>query len=109
MLSPTRFDKNTARHIVHKTQRWALRLAEFIYSIEHIPGESNLLADMLTRWAAFGNEIHLARRVAALRVPVITEDQPELPIMDVIAESQKKYPPAEDSRFSLEYINGFEL
>ncbi len=38
MLSPTRFNANVARHIVHKTQRWALRLAEFNFTVEHIPG-----------------------------------------------------------------------
>ena len=36
MLSPTRFNANVARHIVHKTQRWALRLAEFNFTVEHM-------------------------------------------------------------------------
>ncbi len=39
MLSPTRFNANVARHMVHKTQRWALRLAEFNFTVEHIPGD----------------------------------------------------------------------
>ncbi len=55
MLSPTRFNANVARHIVHKTQRWASRLAEFNFTVEHIPGELNTWADFLTRWAAPGS------------------------------------------------------
>ncbi len=39
MLSPTQFNANVARHIVHKAQRWALRLAEFTFTVEHIPGD----------------------------------------------------------------------
>lgn len=49
MMSPIRFNANVARHIVHKVQRWALRLSEFDFTIEHIPGEHNVWADILTR------------------------------------------------------------
>ena len=31
--------------------RWALKISEFRYVIEHVPGERNVWADMLTRWA----------------------------------------------------------
>ena len=31
--------------------RWALKLSEFRYVVEHFPGERNIWADMLTRWA----------------------------------------------------------
>lgn len=109
MLSPSRFDTNTARHIVHKTQRWAIRLAEFNYSIEHIPGESNLWADMLTRWAAKGNSQYPARRTATLKVPLITEELPELPSVLSISECQKISPPSEDSEFSLVETEGVEV
>ncbi len=36
MLSPTRFNANIERHIVHKMWRLALRLAEFNFTVEHI-------------------------------------------------------------------------
>ncbi len=39
MLSPTRVNAKVASHILHKTQRWALRLAEFNFTVEHIPGD----------------------------------------------------------------------
>ena len=87
MLSPTRFDTNVVRHTVHKTQRWALRLAEFNYTIEHISGESNTWADMLTRWATADNSIYPARRMSSLTVPLIMEKFPEMPSVGLIAES----------------------
>ncbi len=82
MLSPTRFNANFARHIFHKTQRWAHRLAEFTVTVEHIPGAFNTWADFLIRWAALGNEESPARRLSALRVPLITADIPELLSLD---------------------------
>ena len=101
MLSPSRFQGTVARHVVHKVQRWAIRLAEFNFTVEHIPGEKNVWADILTRWAAPGYSKFPARRLGALRVPLITEDKPELPSLEVITESQEKYPPPESR--SLEY------
>lgn len=73
--------------MVHKVQRWALRLAEFNYTIEHIPGESNVWADILTLCAAPGYEISPARRISAINVPILTEDKPELPSPAAIAAS----------------------
>ncbi len=84
MLSPTCFNANVARHIVNKTQRWDLRLLEFNFTVVHIPGAFNTWADLLTRWAAPRNEEFPARRLSALRVPLITADLSELPSLDVI-------------------------
>ncbi len=100
MLSPTPFNANVARHIVHKTQRWALRLAEFNFTVEHIPGDLNTWADFLTLWAALGNAEFPARRISAFRVPLITEYLPELPSLEVIVKSQNQSPPAADSGYS---------
>ncbi len=101
MLSPTRFNANVAQHIVRKTKRWALRLSEFNFTVEHIPGAFNTWADLLTRWAAPGNEESSAQRLSALRVPLITADLPELPSLDVIYKSQLASPPPSDSGCSL--------
>lgn len=94
MMSPTRFNANVARHIVHKVQRWALRLSEFNFTIEHIPGEQNLWADFLTRWAAPDNTTFPARRLSALQVPLLTADadKPELPSLEIISEAQNRSP-----------------
>ena len=101
MLNPSRFNSNVARHVVHKVQRWALRLAEFNFTIEHIPGEANLWADILTRWAAPNRDEAPARRSCAIRVPLLTEETPELPSLDILAASQLKFPPPENSEFIL--------
>ena len=107
MLSPTRFNENVARHIVHKVQPWALRLSEFNFTIEHIPGEHNIWADILTRWGAPDNTCFLSRRVSALSVPLITSyaETQELPSIMAIAASQHASPPTPDSiaKYGYEY------
>lgn len=45
LLSPAKFVSNVACHVVHKVQRWSMRLSEFNQTIEHIPGENNTWAD----------------------------------------------------------------
>ena len=40
-----------AKHRASKLMRWAIKLSAFRYVIEHLPGEINVWADMLTRWA----------------------------------------------------------
>ena len=48
IFSPNKVSKPTAQ----KLQRWALDLQRFNYEIEHINGEDNLWADLMTRWGA---------------------------------------------------------
>ena len=40
-----------SRHMANKLMRWALKLSGFRYFIEHVSGESNFWADILTLWA----------------------------------------------------------
>lgn len=44
-------DENVKRHIRGKLLRWAMKLTEFRYTVNHIAGTSNVWADMLSRWA----------------------------------------------------------
>lgn len=37
-------------HVVRKVQRWAEYLSQFSYNVEHVAGEENWMADLLTRW-----------------------------------------------------------
>ena len=63
--------------------RWALRLQEYNYSIEHIAGELNVWADLLSRWGAGPKQVvanaarvQYDRRVAnALSWPTLDEIQ----------------------------------
>lgn len=42
-----------ARHTMSEVMGWALKLSEFRFIIEHIEGERNVWADLLTRCAAY--------------------------------------------------------
>ena len=44
-----------------RLERWAVYLRCFEYTIEHIAGELNVWADMLSRWAP-GTQQHLEQR-----------------------------------------------
>jgi len=50
VFAPLALEPVLGRHVVSKVQRWALFLSRFAYVVEHIEGNSNVCADMLTRW-----------------------------------------------------------
>ena len=52
-----------SRHTASKLMRWALKLSAFHYVVEHLPGERNVWADMLTRWAVSSNRSINAAKV----------------------------------------------
>lgn len=43
-------EPNLGHHKVLKVVRWALFLSAFTYIICHVPGDENVMADILTRW-----------------------------------------------------------
>lgn len=66
---PTAVEPSLGRHKVLKVIRWALYLSAFSYTIEHIPGELNTLADIMTRWMrGYRRVIPTTRRVARLQL-----------------------------------------
>jgi hypothetical protein len=48
--NPLSVDPTLARHVVHKLQRWALKMSVFSYSMEHVMGELNYRTDPMKRW-----------------------------------------------------------
>ena len=42
--------RQVVKHADDRLSRWALSLMCYRFSVEHIPGESNVVADMLSRW-----------------------------------------------------------
>ncbi|GMF65873.1 unnamed protein product [Phytophthora lilii] len=42
--------REVKQHVKGKLQRWALRITGCRYTIEHIAGEHNLWADIVSRW-----------------------------------------------------------
>lgn len=92
MLSPSRFDANVAHHIVQKSQRWTLRIEEFNANVEHMPGEINISADMLTRWVVECST--RCRHISAIHVPLLAEELPELPSPQVLSAPQRMSSPS---------------
>ena len=79
------------RYAMNKMMRWATKLSALNYVIEHIPGDENVWADMLSRW---GN--HQSTGIQAIRVkmgslvlapvsPSLNEDYDWPRMADIIA------------------------
>ena len=102
-MNPSQFQANAARHIADKVQRWTIRFADFDFTVEQIPGENSVWADILTRWAAPGYSKFLARRVGAICILLIAEDDPELPSLKVISDAQNKFPPRNKNSLNLSF------
>jgi Integrase zinc binding domain len=50
IYNPLSADPTLARYVVHKFQRWALKMSVFSYRMEHVMGELNYWTDLMTRW-----------------------------------------------------------
>lgn len=109
MLSPTRFNASVARHVVHKTKRWALRIAEFNFTVECVSGEHNQWADILTRRAAPNTSALHARRASLLRDLLIAEEGPDLPTNNAIAKCREDTPPSGNHSFKMVKDSRLEL
>lgn len=51
-------NKNT----LSRLYRWGVILSEFSYTIQHVPGEFNVFADLLTRWGVREAEVKRVHR-----------------------------------------------
>ena len=100
IFSPNKVSKPTAQ----KLQRWALDLQRFNYEIEHINGEDNLWADLMTRWGApipvsdlHENPTIKVRRIKnatipeEMRVRPLQREEFKWPNFEEIKEEQKKW------------------
>jgi RNase H-like domain found in reverse transcriptase len=50
IYNPLSADPTLALHVVHKLQRWALKISVFSYRMEHVMGELNYWTDLITEW-----------------------------------------------------------
>ncbi|RAN66221.1 hypothetical protein B5P40_32175 [Bacillus sp. SRB_8] len=48
MYNPEKCTKQAGERL----ERWGMDLSSFRFNIEHIPGDMNVWADMMTRWGA---------------------------------------------------------
>jgi RNase H-like domain found in reverse transcriptase len=49
IYNPLSADPTPARHVVHKLQRWALKMSVFSYHMEHVMGELSSWTDIMKR------------------------------------------------------------
>ncbi len=88
---------------LRRLQRWALELQRFNYEIEHIGGEENVWADLMTRWGAPESIQDMAedltikvRRIKKatvredMRVRPLQREDFKWPTLEEIKEEQKK-------------------
>ncbi|GMG14688.1 unnamed protein product [Phytophthora fragariaefolia] len=78
MFNPGASDSSMQRYQADKLQRWAMAMTSYRYVIEHIRGEDNVWADMLSRW---GNA-HAQRQDSTPRVQQIVVVPPLSPLED---------------------------
>ncbi|KAJ8558819.1 hypothetical protein ON010_g8630 [Phytophthora cinnamomi] len=73
IFNPEVFDSGIARYQADRLQRWAIALSMFPYAIEHISGEDNAWADLLSRWGA--SDAAATRGARSVRVAVIAVEE----------------------------------
>ena len=78
------------RSTTDKLERWAMRISAFAYNIEHISGEDNLWADLLSRWAQPRSTVNL-KGLRLPKPPLKPLDSHEWPTWDTIAQAQQTH------------------
>ena len=74
VFNPLGMEPAIGRHIVNKVQRWALYLSRFHYTIEHVAGEKNVMADIMTRWYAGYRRKAVSAKVSSIRGLLMDKD-----------------------------------
>ena len=93
-------------HSHARLQRWAMILSSSPYTIEHLAGEKNVWADLLTRWVvpAFPQ----GRGAAAMIAPLHTDWKEEWPDVADIVKAQKTQASNRPNGLSTSYPLRFE-
>ncbi|GMF60915.1 unnamed protein product [Phytophthora fragariaefolia] len=80
------------KHVRDRLQRWAMRLCGFRFTIEHVAGETNVWADIISRWKPA--EVRLAavrtrsQPLPSLLRPLSDEDFQFLVVEDIMKAQQ---------------------
>ncbi|OWZ04014.1 hypothetical protein PHMEG_00024162 [Phytophthora megakarya] len=70
-------DEHVKKHVKGKLLRWAIKLMNYNYVIEHIAGPHNVWADMISRWA--GNHVPVTAAIKRVRSFPSTTSQVHVP------------------------------
>jgi hypothetical protein len=94
--------ESVKKHIKGKLLRWAMKLMNFRYIVEHVPGPDNVWADMISRWAGNHAPVVTVKRIKAVRQQP-TPSRPRLrplnddgfvwPTLDELTTVQAQYDP----------------
>lgn len=80
IFHPTAVEPFLGRHKVLKVIRWAFYLSAFSYTIEHILGRVNTVADSMTKWMrGYRSADRAAGRISRLRNPSVRGMVPTAP------------------------------
>lgn len=96
IFKPKEINPSTPQYVVSKVQRWALYLSQYQYTIEHVPGEQNEMADMISRWwKGYRRDLKVNRvrqMVRAVDIMPSTQDEDFIwPNDEEIKELQSKH------------------
>ena len=87
------------QHTLDKLYRWALKLSSVDYHIEHIPGQLNTWADMLSRWASTDRmtprmcRLKRKRKFSVGIINPLNQEDFIWPNLNEIQEAQRRSPP----------------
>jgi RNase H-like domain found in reverse transcriptase/Reverse transcriptase (RNA-dependent DNA polymerase) len=88
----------TKRHVSAKLHRWALKLMSYQYVVNHIPGDENVWADMLSRWGGTVGRPRSIKRVKHVllqdewsAVSALSSSSFEKPSLKSILETQQQH------------------
>lgn len=93
IFDPLGSSPSIPRHTASKLTRWAIKLSTYRFEIEHVAGEKNVLADLLTRWAVQPSDtircgIGIRRLLLSTINPSIHQEY-DWPSMEQISSSQE--------------------
>jgi RNase H-like domain found in reverse transcriptase len=111
IYNPLSADPTLARHVVHKLQRWVLKMSVFSYRIDYVMGELSYWTDLTTRWgvgwvAGSENKSH-GKMASMFAQPYISPpdyDTVEFPSKDILLVHQSAVNKYEIMHFDFLYI-----
>jgi hypothetical protein len=74
IFNPTSVVSTVPKYTADKLQRWAIMLMSYQYVIHHIPGESNVWADLLSRWGSPLATVCALVQVQPQESPLLSEE-----------------------------------
>jgi transposase InsO family protein len=93
--------RQVVKHADDRLSRWSLMLMTYKFSVEHIPGESNVVADMLSRWRTEYPQTVCGARFEPGNCSTIHKEDFQWPTLDQVARLQGRLTDREIALFGL--------